>query len=63
MEEGLLTVRQVAARLNLSEWTIRRWLREGKLKGVWLSDRAGWRVRPSEVEAFLRRLEEGRGNR
>jgi len=50
--ERLLTPDEIASRLNVSLVTVGRWLREGKLKGV----KAGhqWRVRESDLEAFLK---------
>jgi excisionase family DNA binding protein len=48
-----LTVEQVAERLQVSAWTVRRWLREGELEGSHLSDRAGWRVPEGAIERFL----------
>lgn len=49
-EDPLLTVREVAARLRTTEETVRRWLREGKLKGVRPGGaRFGWRVPESAV--------------
>jgi excisionase family DNA binding protein len=54
--DRLLTVSEVADRLRLGEETIRRWLRNGKLKGTLIgSKRAGYRIRESEV----RRVESG----
>ena len=50
----LLTVPEVAEQLSVTEETIRRWLRDGKLEGIRLSRRAGWRVRPESVEALLK---------
>jgi len=39
--------------------TVRRWLREGKLRGYLLGgDRAGYRVAEQDLEAFIR----ARGN-
>jgi excisionase family DNA binding protein len=55
-EEGeqLLTVDQVARRLQLHPATIRRWIKAGRLRGISLgSDRAGWRIRRSELEQFI----------
>jgi len=53
-EEQLLTVPEVARRLRISEETVRRWLRGGKLKGIRLAtERAGWRIPASEVAAML----------
>jgi excisionase family DNA binding protein len=48
-----LTVEQVAERLQVSAWTVRRWLRDGELEGSHLSDRAGWRVPEGAIERFL----------
>lgn len=51
----MLTVRQVAERLQLKPETIRRWVRSGKLRAVSLgSDAAGYRVPTSEVDRLLR---------
>jgi excisionase family DNA binding protein len=52
-QDEALTVAEVAQRLKLSTETVRRWLREGKLRGVRFSDAGGWRVRASEVERVL----------
>lgn len=52
--DRLLTVEQVAERLGASGWTVRRWLREGKLKGRKIGgDRLGYRVKESDLEAFI----------
>jgi excisionase family DNA binding protein len=51
MVEPLLTPKQAAARLLVSEKTVLDWLRVGKLKGL----KAGrlWRIRERDLEAFL----------
>jgi excisionase family DNA binding protein len=54
IETQWLTVQQIADSLQLDAQTIRRWLRAGEMNGVLLSDKAGWRVRPEDLEAFLR---------
>ncbi len=60
-EEQLLTVPDVAKRLRVSEWTVRDWLRDGKIRGFRIGGRkTGWRVRASEIERFLSDAE-GRG--
>jgi putative resolvase len=52
--EQLLTVDQVARRLQLHPATIRRWIKAGRLHAISLgSDRAGWRIRRSDVEALI----------
>jgi excisionase family DNA binding protein len=52
--EEFLTVEQVAKRLQVTERTVREWLRTKRLKGV----RAGrqWRIRESDLSTFLREL-------
>ena len=53
--EKLLTPEDAAKVLLVKPDTLRGWLRTGKLKGV----RAGrlWRVRESDLEAFLKESE------
>lgn len=51
--DTLLTVAEVAEQLSVTEETIRRWLRDGRIDGTRLSRRAGWRVRQSAVDRFL----------
>jgi excisionase family DNA binding protein len=55
MDEQLLTVDQVAARLQVNEQTVRRWLRDGELGGVPFGGRTGWRVTEEDLQAFLDR--------
>jgi excisionase family DNA binding protein len=49
-----LSVQQIAERLQAHEQTVRRWLRSGELSGVLLGDKTGWRVRPEDLEMYLR---------
>ena len=54
MAEELLTVEDVAERLKLTPYTIREWLKAGRMRGIRLgSRRAGWRIPLSEVDRFL----------
>ena len=58
-EERLLTVPEVAERLQVHANTVRRWLASGRIRGAkYGGDKTGWRVRPSEVERFIRESEE-----
>ena len=53
--DRFLTVAEVADQLRVSTVTVLRWLRSGRLAGTRLPGRrAGWRIRPSDLEAFLR---------
>jgi excisionase family DNA binding protein len=50
-EERLLTVKEVAERLRANPQTVRRWLREGKLRGRMPGgEKLGYRIPESEVE-------------
>jgi len=52
--DRLLTVEEVAGKLNLTTETIRRWLRTGQLRGVRIgARRAGWRISERELAAYL----------
>jgi len=54
-DEGsrLLTVEDVAARLNVSGWSVYKLLRRRKLPGVRVG--GAWRVAPEKLEAFIKR--------
>lgn len=53
-ESKLLTVPEVAARVRVSEYTVREWLRTGRLKGIKPGGaRAGWRIFEDELTRFL----------
>lgn len=53
VDEELLTVKEVAARLKIHPETVRNWLRAGQLRGMRKSDSMGWRIPESEVRRFL----------
>jgi len=49
----LLTLREAAAALKVSESTIRRWIREGSLTAYKVGKRGQLRLRNEELESFL----------
>lgn len=51
MNDELLTVNEVAQILKIHPFTIRLWLKQGKLSGVKIGGR--WRVRRSALEGFI----------
>lgn len=54
----MLKVSQVAEQLQVHPDTIKRWLRDGRLKGFRPGgNRAGWRVRESELARFVQERE------
>ncbi|MDP9364221.1 MAG: helix-turn-helix domain-containing protein [Chloroflexota bacterium] len=52
-DERWYTVEEIVDTLKVHEQTVRRWLREGTLRGVLLGRKAGYRVRAGDLEAFL----------
>jgi len=50
--EKLLTPEDTAKALSVKPETVREWLRTGKLKGVKMGRL--WRIRESDLEAFLK---------
>jgi len=51
MSKDYLTVREVAKSLNITEYTVRKYLRKGELRGTKI---AGWRIKPADLVAFIR---------
>jgi excisionase family DNA binding protein len=49
--EKLFTVREAAAALRISPWTVTAWLRDGKLRGLKVGDRRLFRE--SELASLL----------
>ena len=57
-EQRLLTVREVAERIRSSPETVRRWLRQGKLRGFRPGGtKLGYRVPESELNRFSEELD------
>jgi excisionase family DNA binding protein len=60
-EQRLLTVREVAERIRASPETVRRWLRQGRLRGFRPGGtKLGYRVPEGELQRFLTDSNEGR---
>lgn len=55
MIEGkpFVTVEEAAAMIGVHPQTVRRWLRDGQMKGTMISRAAGYRIRRQEVERVL----------
>lgn len=59
VDEQWLTVEDVVTLLKVHEETVRKWLREGTLRGVLLSRKSGYRIRASDLDRFLAERETG----
>jgi excisionase family DNA binding protein len=58
-DERFLTVREVAERIRSSPQTVRRWLRQGRLRGFRPGGtKLGYRVRESDLQRFLSESDE-----
>ena len=53
MSERFFTAEEVAERLRVSKVTVHRWIRAGRLPAVNLGGTSGYRLRGTDVEAFL----------
>ena len=53
VEREWLTVAQVAERLQLHEETVRRWIRDGQIPVLDLGKKAGYRIRPADLDTFI----------
>lgn len=54
-DDQLLTVPEVSTYLRVSDESTRRWLREGKLHGISLGRKSGWRIRRGDLALFIAR--------
>ena len=54
-DERWLTVPEVADVLRVHPETVREWLRSGRLDGVRIGRRSGWRISESQLDTFLGR--------
>lgn len=61
MEDKLLTVTQVAERLAVCGDTVRRWLKEGSLRGYRIAGYR-WRIPENAIDEFLKRNAGGGNN-
>lgn len=53
-DTDVLTVEEVATRLRARPEAVRRWLRDGRLRGFRPGGKkTGWRIRATDVEQFI----------
>jgi excisionase family DNA binding protein len=52
-EERWYTVLEIASKMQVHEQTVRRWIKKGDLPAVLFGRKGGYRVRESDLDAFL----------
>ncbi len=55
MDTRWLTVQQVCDQLQVSDQTVRRWIKAGQLPATDLGGKAGYRIREGDLNDFLER--------
>lgn len=53
VDERWITVGEIVELLKVHEQTVRRWLRDGDLRGYNLGGKSGYRIKASDLDAFL----------
>ncbi len=53
-DDNLITISEFAEALQISEWTARKWLREGKVRGRKIGGGKEWRIPKEEIEYMWR---------
>ena len=54
MTTKYLTLKEVSKWLRVSTYTLRRWIKSGKLKAVKVGKRGDWRVEVEEINKILK---------
>lgn len=49
--EQYQTVKEVAGLLKVSEGTVRRWIKDGELRAIYIGK--GWRIAATDLDTFL----------
>ncbi len=56
IDERWLTVSDIANQLQVDEQTVRRWIRAGRLVARNLGGKAGYRIHPNDLNAYINSL-------
>jgi excisionase family DNA binding protein len=59
-EERWYEVKDIVDMLKVHEQTVRRWIKQGDLQAILLGRRGGYRVKASELDAFLEAQQKGK---
>ncbi len=60
VDERWYTIAEIVDMLQVHEQTVRRWIRNGELPAVMLGRKAGYRIKASDLTAFLDERTEGK---
>lgn len=52
MARGFMSIREAAEELGVNSFTVRRWIKSGKLEAIRMGEKL-WRIRPDAIERFL----------
>jgi excisionase family DNA binding protein len=62
-QEQMLTVKQVADRMNVDEKTVRKWIQSGQLRALNIGRiRPEYRIRPSDFDEFMQDIQTDKPN-
>ena len=53
--ERWVTVQQICEQLQVSDQTVRRWIKGGELPAMNIGGKAGYRIRQADLDAFIER--------
>ncbi len=56
MSSEMLSVEDVARRMDVHPQTVRRWLKSGELRGIGFGGRTGWRIEESDLRDFIEKM-------
>lgn len=59
-EERWYDVKEIVAKFGVHEQTVRRWIKQGDLPAILFGRRGGYRVKASDLEAFLEAYQTGK---
>jgi excisionase family DNA binding protein len=52
-DEQWYDVKQIVAKLQVHEQTVRKWIKDGELPAIMFGRKGGYRVKASDLDAFL----------
>lgn len=56
----IYTIGQAAEKLSVSDYTLREWLRNGKIKGSKIGNGRLWRITEDQIKEYLDKCQTGK---